>query len=380
MSTSAPEDTVPRPADPARDLARLRRTTSASPYGRHIAGVAGGLARHFDIDPLVVRIALVVGMVFGVGIFFYAAVWLLVPEDGRDHAPLHLDVRTRTVLLWGTAAVAAIWLVGIPFGTRDWFPWPLLVIGVAVAVVMNRRERRGAWVRERWAPAGEAPRDTTAGVDATRPMAPPTYPPRPVRNGPVWFGFALATIALGEGILGLFAAAGHHPNLGAYPALALGVIGVYLVIGAFRGRAGGLVALGLVAAMATALGTAANGVGSGRSLDITPTSAAAVMTSYDLGTGSLTVDLSQVRDVKALDGRTIDLNGTIGRLRVIVPGGIGVNFHGTVRGAGSIQTWADEHDGPRATYDQNFAALPGQPTITLNASIRFGAIQLEKNQ
>lgn len=375
--TAAAEDMAPPPADPAHDLGRLRRTTSASPYGRHVAGVAGGLARHFDIDPLVVRIALAVSMLFGVGFFFYAALWLLVPEDGHDRAPIHLDVRTRTVLLWGTAAVAAVWLVGIPFGSHDWFPWPLVVIGVVVAIVTNRRERRRAWMNRSYGSEPSTAAATPVGDGSDTVTTTRAYEaPRPRRNGPVWFGFALATIALGEGILGLMDVAGHHPNLGAYPALALAVIGAYLVVGAFWGRAGGLIGLGVIAIFATVVGTAANGVGNGKTLDISPTSSAAVMPSYSLGTGSLTVDLTQVRDPKALDGRVVDLNGTFGRIRVIVPAGTGVIFHGTVRGAGSIQTWDDEHDGPRATYDQTFPAAAGHPTITVDASIRFGAIQL----
>ena len=381
--TATPGDATPRPADPARDLARLRRTTSASPYGRHIAGVAGGLARHFDIDPLVVRIALAVSMVFGVGFFFYAALWLLVPEDGRDRAPLHLDVRTRTVLLWATAAVAVVWLIGVPFGAHDWFPWPLIIFGIVIAVVTNRRERRRSWGSPSdgavTAEGTDVARAGNDSADSTRVMSAPAYVrPRPPRNGPVWFGFAVATVAVGEGILAMVAATGHHVDLGAYPALALGVIGAYLVLGAFWGRAGGLIALGLVAVLATVAGTAANGVGSARSLDITPTSTSSVMPAYSLGTGSLTLDLTQVRDPQALDGRTLDVTGTFGRLQVVVPDGTGVIFHGTVRGAGSIRTWDDEHDGPRATYDHTFPAAPGHPSITLNASIRFGAIQLEQ--
>lgn len=377
MSTSAPEDGAPRPADPARDLGRLRRTTSDSPYGRHIAGVAGGLARHLDIDPLVVRIALVVAMVFGVGIFFYVALWLLVPEDGRVQAPVHLDTRTRTVLLWGTAAVAAIWLVGIPFGTRGWFPWPLLVIGIAVAIGMNRRERRRAGSAGTTAVPSPATTTVEGAPTAPTSYAPTSYTPlRPGRNGPVWFGFAIATIALAEGILALIAVSGDHLNASAYPALALGIIGGYLVIGAFWGRAGGLIALGIVATFATVIGSAVNGVGPARTVDVTPTSASAVLPTYSNGTGSLTLDLTQVRDPKDLDGRTVDLSGTFGRILVIVPSGTGVDFHANVRGAGSIQTWADEHDGPRASYDQYFPAAAGHPTITLDASIRFGAIQL----
>ena len=50
-----------------------------------LAGVAAGLARYFDLDPAVVRVALVV-LVFlgGIGVPLYVAAWLLVPEEGSE--------------------------------------------------------------------------------------------------------------------------------------------------------------------------------------------------------------------------------------------------------------------------------------------------------
>ena len=47
--------------DQVSDLGRLRRTVR----DRHIAGVAGGLARHLDVDPIIVRVAFVVAAFFG---------------------------------------------------------------------------------------------------------------------------------------------------------------------------------------------------------------------------------------------------------------------------------------------------------------------------
>ena len=44
-----------------RDVNRLRRSTT----DRYIAGVAGGLGRHFDIDPTVIRVLLAVLTFFG---------------------------------------------------------------------------------------------------------------------------------------------------------------------------------------------------------------------------------------------------------------------------------------------------------------------------
>jgi phage shock protein C len=49
---------------------------------RMIAGVAGGLANYFGIDPLIVRIALLVLAFFnGLGTLIYLTLWLLVPNE-----------------------------------------------------------------------------------------------------------------------------------------------------------------------------------------------------------------------------------------------------------------------------------------------------------
>jgi phage shock protein C len=48
-----------------------------------IAGVVGGLARYFGIDPTVARVVYVVGSVLSVafpGILVYVILWAVVPE------------------------------------------------------------------------------------------------------------------------------------------------------------------------------------------------------------------------------------------------------------------------------------------------------------
>lgn len=54
-------------------------------HDRIIAGVGSGIARSIGIDPMIVRIALVV-LVFvgGIGVPLYLASWLLIPEEGRE--------------------------------------------------------------------------------------------------------------------------------------------------------------------------------------------------------------------------------------------------------------------------------------------------------
>jgi phage shock protein PspC (stress-responsive transcriptional regulator) len=50
-------------------------------YDTVIAGVAGGLARYFNIDPIIVRIIFVVLAFTGGGVLIYIILWIAVPED-----------------------------------------------------------------------------------------------------------------------------------------------------------------------------------------------------------------------------------------------------------------------------------------------------------
>ncbi|GAB4432641.1 MAG: PspC domain-containing protein [Chloroflexi bacterium OHK40] len=61
------------------DTRRITRSRS----DRMIAGVAGGLAAYFGIDPLFVRIGFIVlSLLNGVGVLLYLALWLIVPNEG----------------------------------------------------------------------------------------------------------------------------------------------------------------------------------------------------------------------------------------------------------------------------------------------------------
>ena len=94
MSTTPPEtqppptpgpDSGPRVGwDDIRDLGRIRRTTG----DRRVAGVAGGLARHLDIDPLIVRVAFVVLTFFGgAGLLLYVALLAAAARGGQRLGP-----------------------------------------------------------------------------------------------------------------------------------------------------------------------------------------------------------------------------------------------------------------------------------------------------
>lgn len=68
---------------------RLLRTRT----GRMVAGVAGGLANYFGIDPIFVRLGFVVVSFFnGIGVVLYIVLWLLMPNEDAAPTDNNLDV------------------------------------------------------------------------------------------------------------------------------------------------------------------------------------------------------------------------------------------------------------------------------------------------
>ena len=57
-----------------------RHQLHRSETDKRIAGVAGGFAEYFDIDPLLVRIAFVVAAFMGFGLIAYVALWIALPR------------------------------------------------------------------------------------------------------------------------------------------------------------------------------------------------------------------------------------------------------------------------------------------------------------
>jgi phage shock protein C len=74
----APPPYLPTPPPRPRRLARSSRE-------RMWAGVAGGLAEYFDLDPNLVRVLWVAGTILshGIGIPLYILLWVILPRDDR---------------------------------------------------------------------------------------------------------------------------------------------------------------------------------------------------------------------------------------------------------------------------------------------------------
>jgi phage shock protein PspC (stress-responsive transcriptional regulator) len=86
-TTDTQTEAISHPTSAASDAAYGRPPLRRPAAGRILAGVAAGVADYLDVDPTIIRIALVV-LVFvgGAGIPAYLAGWLLIPEEGSDQS------------------------------------------------------------------------------------------------------------------------------------------------------------------------------------------------------------------------------------------------------------------------------------------------------
>ena len=151
---------------------------------RWIAGVAGGVAHRFDLDPTLVRCVWVVLSLFaGVGLVLYGLAWALLPEesDGRIHLEEALSGRFNA----GLAGAIGMTIIGMStFGSGfipNWYVheagtagiaaalWPLFWLGLIVLAIVflirsaqnrsaNRKAARGHRGPQPWQtyPAGAA--------------------------------------------------------------------------------------------------------------------------------------------------------------------------------------------------------------------------------
>ncbi len=151
----------PAPQQSRRFFTWLRSLGVRRGSRRWVGGVCSGLAEKWGIDPVIVRgLTVVLTLFFGIGLLAYGVAWALLPEpDGRIHAEQVGRGHWSTGMTGAT--VATLLGLGGPGqsvawdGRGGWFPWPVLWVAAAVAIVVwavNRGKDGPA------RPAGSPPR------------------------------------------------------------------------------------------------------------------------------------------------------------------------------------------------------------------------------
>lgn len=105
-----------------------------------IAGVCGGLAAYFRIDPAIVRLAfLLFALAGGASILLYIVLWIAVPQGNPSAAPV--SAHTAEITSFALIGVGIVWLlanIGVLRFVNWSVGWPLVLIVVGVALLLRR--------------------------------------------------------------------------------------------------------------------------------------------------------------------------------------------------------------------------------------------------
>jgi phage shock protein C len=133
---------MPEGASPGASERGDPRVLRRSRDGRVVGGVCAGLGRYLGIDPVLLRIAFVVlAIAGGGGLLLYGVAWILIPEE-REGEPLGTErppsaETTRLIVGGSFVALGTILLLDLSIPSLARFFWPLALIAVGVAVVVQ---------------------------------------------------------------------------------------------------------------------------------------------------------------------------------------------------------------------------------------------------
>lgn len=104
---------------------------------RVIGGVCAGVAQAIGLDPILIRIAMIVLAFSGPGLPIYAIAWLAMPEgladDGRERSPVEFR-RGVGLILIVLGSVLSLRELGLT--PPDQVVWPVLLVGAGVGLVL----------------------------------------------------------------------------------------------------------------------------------------------------------------------------------------------------------------------------------------------------
>ncbi|MEX2556666.1 MAG: PspC domain-containing protein [Actinomycetota bacterium] len=341
-------------AQPQQARRLIRRTDD-----KMIAGVAGGLADYFGVDPVWFRLGFVAAVFLGgSGLLAYAVLWVVMPK-GAGGEPSTVErtiervahsMRNTPALVGGALVILGVILVANQLlEWRAGVIWGFALIVFGVILFVQRDEVRAAEPAAATAVLPPAPPGDTAVLPLGAPPLPPgtapSPPPRRVRErsslgwmtlGGLFVVVGVVTLLDLEDVIRLTA--------GQYLAMAVATIGVGLLAGAWYGRARWLIVPGLVLIpfmLAASLIHVPFEGGVGDRL-FRPTSLAAVQPEYQIIAGQMLLDLNEVPFGPGT--YTIEATAVAGRILVLVPENVRVEIHAKA-GAGQVSLFGQTDEG-----------------------------------
>jgi phage shock protein PspC (stress-responsive transcriptional regulator)/predicted membrane protein len=392
-------DTSPPPAPPHTARPPLRRSIT----DRKVAGVAGGLGRYFNVDPLIFRVVFVTLAIFGgSGLLLYAVGWLLVPEEGDNESEVSRLVNGRaTTKIIGGVLLGVVGLIAVGNFARTSFGFGgfAALVAIAIAIYLFSRSDDRPLVAPRQAPAqtppvfsppnapgayGQTPGTAYAtAAPAAAPTQPIAHPPAvaPPTAGPRSplgkVTLSLALVAAGV-LVAWDLATTHDVPAEVVLAVCLAVVGLGLVVGGFAGRARRLIFVGALLVVATtAAGVSHVGLRGGiGDRSWAPRSVAAVHDTYRLGIGQARLDLSQVQFAP---GETVNVafRQGIGDLLIVLPAQVPVDVDTDVN-AGSIRLPRGPEQNGTSVHRRYVDPRDAAAVITIDAELGVGSLEVRR--
>jgi phage shock protein PspC (stress-responsive transcriptional regulator) len=338
-TAQAPPPTAEQPTTAAPGPRRLYRSRG----DRVIGGVCGGIARYFNIDPVLVRVgAIALAFLGGAGLLAYLAAVLLIPNEGEGGRPP--EAPSRGLVITGAILLVVAICVVLPFQGGWGAGWGLVPLGfIALAGLLVWRLASGQ------RPQGDARavlRAMALGVALI------------VACIVLAFGAAWASAAGGNGVVaGIVIAAG-----------------LALIAGAFAGQwARWLILPALAVALPAGVVAAADIDVKGGYGEKTyrPATVDHVRDEYRIGAGHLVVDL---RGAHLTPGdHRVKLRVGVGEADLIVPPGVCVSTDSHV-GIGGVQVFKHEGGGIDSDWQDERTAPEGTPRVVLDGDVGIGAV------
>lgn len=390
---------------------------------RWIAGVCSGLARRFNVDPLLIRAAMVAALFLGIGFLAYLLAWALLPDE---NGTILTEKAIRDGDGWGIALLIIIALT--IFGTGPWFggneSWVvgLIVVGAVAGwwYLSQGKGRSPSHSRAADAAAAHHGSPPTTSATPTSPLqsqTPPqpvwaaggpsvgyeprpagersdasgyaraahaSAPPRPKAKGAGFAGFLLV---LGATVLGYGLGMLLSDPLGG-PASIISVLfataaaGLSTLILGLLGRRSVLSSL-LSILLAIAL-VGSWGIGlvpqGGFGEKVWAPSASSVATEYSWGMGSATLDLRELSTPPEQSETTATVS--FGEFVIYVPEDVPTRIVSSAH-FGSVEVIGTDGDTRQIESGTNLGSEflfgtedPADAELTIKANVRFGSLKI----